>query len=364
MSLRVLIAPDKFKGTLTAEQAGGAIAAGWWAARPQDEIEVLPMTDGGDGFGAVIGGLLGAEERTADVVDAAGRPRAARWWWHADSLTALIEAAEANGLAHVQSLHRHPFELDTRGVGLLVRAVLDAGACRILAGVGGSATIDAAGSAIERWIQANRCDHWTPGPPPPEGVEITVAVDVENPLLGINGCTHVYGPQKGLVSQQAPIAEAALERLAALAMEVTGRNVAEEQGAGAAGGLGFGFRVFLGATASSGFEIFANLAQLDERIAKADLILTGEGMIDRQSLMGKGTGRLAKRCKALGKRCVGFAGAADGAALAPVGDRPFFGVWALSPGMTSPAEARQNAAAWLERLAQKVATEHDWTRQI
>jgi glycerate kinase len=374
MSLRVLVAPDKFKGTLTALQAANAMVNGWWSARPADEMEILPISDGGDGFGEIIANLMGAGVETCVTVDAANRPLQADWWWDPESQTAIIESAKVVGLAMLPTGRYHPFDLDTRGLAPVLQAAIAAGARSILIGIGGSATNDAGfGLAtslgwqflderqrpIDRWPKLNTLTEWLPPAVVLPDVEITVAVDVENPLLGVNGCSRVYGPQKGLQSQQAPIAEAALEKLAAQARSQLGVDLAAEPGSGAAGGLGFGLMAFTGARLKSGFEIFARLAQLDERIAAADLILTGEGMIDRQSLMGKGTGRLAQRCRDLGKRCIGFGGMVDGAAKARTPDRLFYSAHDLAPGLTSPTEAKKDAALWLQRLAAKVASEYD-----
>jgi glycerate kinase len=212
---------------------------------------------------------------------------------------------------------------------------------------------------MESWTQLNRLEKWTPAAIVPEGVDVVVAVDVANPLLGPQGCTRVYGPQKGLRMEQAPLAEACLEKLAQRAKQEYGFDLAEEPGTGAAGGLGFGFRAFMGARLEPGFEIFAEHARLRDKIAKADLILTGEGMIDRSTLMGKGTGRLAQFCAKIGRPCVGLAGSVDVAT--PIGaDRQFYALYGMSPTLTSPAEAKANAALWLERLAAKVARDRDW----
>lgn len=376
MSLRVLVVPDKFKGTLTAQQAAGAIVNGWWGARPQDEMEMLPMSDGGDGFGEIIANLVGATECVTATVDAANRPVGARWWWHAEMKLAVIESAQSVGLAMLPPNRFHPFELDTRGIGPLIQSAAAVGAQTILIGIGGSATNDGGfgvaralgwrffddrDQPIEKWVKLNKLTRWLPPIDPILGVDFVVAVDVENTLLGLNGCTRIYGPQKGILMTQFSIAEAALERLAAKAIEQHGYDVAADPGAGAAGGLGFGLRTFLGAQLTPGFDIFARYSRIDEKLAKADLILTGEGMIDRQTLMGKGTGCLAQRCHAMGKRCVGFAGMIDGAAKTQMADRLFHSVHAICPTMTSPSEAKREAAMWLERLAHKVATDYDWS---
>ncbi|MBN9692407.1 MAG: glycerate kinase [Verrucomicrobia bacterium] len=376
MSLRVLVAPDKFKGTLTAPQAAGAIVNGWWGSRPQDEMEMLPISDGGDGFGEIMANLLGATECVTATVDAANRPVGARWWWQAELKLAIIEAAQVVGLAMLPPNRYHPFELDTRGLGAVIQAAVAAGAQTVYLGIGGSATNDGGfGMAralgwrffddrdllIEKWVKLNKLTRWLPPLDPILGVDFLVAVDVENPMLGLNGCTRIYGPQKGILPAQFPIAEAPLERLALRAAEHLGYEVAADPGCGAAGGLGFGLRVFLGARMEPGFEIFARHSQIDAKIEKADVILTGEGMIDKQTLMGKGTGRLAQRCHAMGKRCVGFGGMVEGVAKTHMADRLFHSVHDISPSLTNPTEAKRNAALWLERLANKVAGDYDWS---
>lgn len=376
MSLRVLVAPDKFKGTLTAQEAAGAIVNGWWGARPQDEMEMLPISDGGDGFGQVMASLMGAQEYVCATVDAAHRPIGARWWWLAEQRLAIIEAAQIIGLAMLPPKKYHPFELDTQGLGPVIQAAVQAGAQTVLLGIGGSATNDGGfglaqslgwrffddrDQLIDKWVRLNKLTRWLPPLDPILGVDFIVAVDVENPLLGLNGCSRIFGPQKGLLPAQFPIAEAPLERLALRASERLGFDVASSPGCGAAGGLGFGLHVFLEARMEPGFEIFAQHSRIDEKIAKADIIITGEGMIDQQTLMGKGTGRLAQRCQAMSKRCVGLAGMVEGAAKTQTADRLFYAVHDISPGLTNPTEAKKNAALWLERLSHKVANDYDWS---
>ncbi|MEY2410031.1 MAG: glycerate 2-kinase, partial [Verrucomicrobiota bacterium] len=204
MPLRVLVVPDKFKGTLSAAEATDAIARGWRAARPDDTLELLPMSDGGDGFGEVIGRLLNAEAQSVKTVDAANRPLEALWWWHDASRTAVIESARIIGLTMLPHGRFHPFELDTRGLGPVLQAAAERGAQRCLIGVGGSATNDA-GFGVARalgWQFFNAHEEplsrWSELYSlavirPPERVqwfdELIVAVDVQNPLLGPMGCS-------------------------------------------------------------------------------------------------------------------------------------------------------------------------------
>lgn len=362
MALRVLIVPDKFKGTLTAQKAAAAIARGWSSVRAADTVELLPMSDGGDGFGIVLGALLKAETRVTKTVDAAHRPISAEWWWEPKSATAIIEAARANGLAQLPHGKFHPFELDTFGLGAVMQDAASAGAKRCVMGIGGSATNDggfgvaralgweffnAKSAALDRWtdlhsltqIKIPQREKWFE--------DFFVAVDVNNPMLGATGCTRVYGPQKGLKETDFEFSERCLGTLAGLAEQELHLKTAATPGAGAAGGLGFGLATFFGAKLEPGFALFAQLADLHVRLAAADLIITGEGAIDEQTLMGKGVGELAMLCRQLGKPCIGLAGVVTDE---PKARKLFYDVRAMV-SMTSADDARANAARWLEEIA-------------
>ena len=308
MALKVLIIPDKFKGTLTAPAAAEAIARGWRKARPGDLLSLLPMSDGGDGFGEVTSALLKARIQRVRTVDAAHRPCVAKWWWEPKTRTAIIESAGVIGLAMLPPKRFHPFQLDTLGLGAVVQAAAKRGARRCLMGIGGSATNDG-GFGLARalgWEFLDRkgvlIEHWT-GLGQLERIRVpqrrrwfnsvVVATDVRNRLLGQRGATRVYGPQKGLRAQDLALAERCLGRLARVLKQQFGRDVAREPGTGAAGGLGFGLVAFLGAELQPGFELFARQAALDRHLRAADLVVTAEGAIDRSTLMGKGVGQIA-----------------------------------------------------------------------
>jgi glycerate kinase len=366
MSLRVLIVPDKFKGTLTAQQAAEAIACGWSSTRPSDIVELLPMSDGGDGFGIVLGALLQAETRVTKTVDAAHRPIAAEWWWEPKSATAVIEAARVNGLAQLPRGKFHPFELDTFGLGEVIKDAVNTGAKRCVMGIGGSATNDGGfgvaralgweffntkSAALDRWtdlhslsqIKIPQRERWFE--------EFSVAVDVNNPLLGTTGCARVYGPQKGLKETDFEFAERCLGTLAGIAQQELHLTTATTPGAGAAGGLGFGLATFLGAKLEPGFALFAQLANLHSHLATADLVVTGEGAIDEQTLMGKGVGELALLCRQAGKPCVGLAGVVTDEQKART---LFMNVHSMVK-VTTSEEAHANAAKWLEEIARRAA---------
>ncbi len=370
MPLKLLAIPDKFKGTLTATAVAVAIARGWRRARPEDTLELLPMSDGGDGFGEALSSLLGAKPQSVRTVDAAHRPCTAAWWWEARTRTAVIESARVIGLAQLPPGMFHPFELDTFGLGAVVHAALAEGARRLMIGVGGSATndggfglarslgwefFDHSGKSIERWIELQGLEQIRPPKRHGRG-QVIVAVDVQNQLLGARGATRIYGPQKGLRPRDFAVAEGCLRRLASVVRERSGRDMARLPGAGAAGGRGFGLMAFLRARAESGFDLFARHAQLLRRLRKADLVVTGEGALDRSTLMGKGVGQVGRACRRLGIPCIGLAGSVVRSAEAK---RLFAQLHALID-LTTEADAKARPVFWLERLAERVA--RGWNR--
>lgn len=315
---RILLVPDKFKGSLTAAEAAAAIAEGWRQVRPQDVIETQLLADGGDGFGPVFAGLLGAAPQIVNTVDCTGQACEARWWLSSDGSTAIIEAAEVNGLARLPAGQGHPFQRDTYGLGALLQAAAAAGVRRCLVGIGGSATndggfglaralgwrfVDATGRQIKSWALLDQLSAIQAPAAALAIAELVVAVDVSNPLLGPQGATAVYGPQKGLAVGDLPQAERCLRRLAVVCDRALGQPLSELPGAGAAGGLGYGLRVFCGGRFQSGGALFMQLAKLPERMASADLVITAEGALDEQSLMGKGVGLLAAEAARLNKPC-------------------------------------------------------------
>ena len=364
--MRILIAPDKFKGSLTARDAAQAIATGWQRARPGDELRQLPITDGGDGFGEVVGGLLGAQDVPVSALDAAHRLWETTWAWAEATRTAIVESARSIGLARLPAGRFHPFELDTRGLGMVLRAAAEQGAQRCLVGVGGSATndggfglarslgwrfMDRDGHAVERWTGLHRLECILRPLQPVAFAEVVVAVDVRNPLLGPEGCTRIYGPQKGLVPDDFDLAERCLGRLAEVAQREGFGVPPETPGAGAAGGLGFGLAAFAGARLEPGFQLFAELAELPTHVQAADLVITGEGALDASTFMGKGVGELAALCRRKGVECSAIGGSVDRAA---VGDW-FKQTLALAPDLTNVAAAKAEAAHWLAEAAEQLA---------
>ena len=368
MTRRILIVPDKFKGSLSALEAAGAIARGWAAACPDDTLALLPMSDGGDGFGPVMAGRLGLEEQLVEVVDAAGKARPAAWWFDSESGQAVVETAQSNGLALLPQGGFIHSTWTRAGVGQLLLAAGQAGAAHCLTGIGGSATNDG-GFGMARalgWVfrdeSGNAIEQWTgldglaaiESPASRAWPSVTVASDVQNPLLGVDGATRVYGPQKGMRPEDFAKADACFGRLAKVAAETLGSDFSVTPGAGAAGGLGFGLMAFAGATIESGFEVFAKATDLETKIGEADFVVTAEGAIDEQTLMGKGTGQVAALCRRLGKPCIGLSGqlALGKVEVDPV-NRMYWRLAAIVPELATEQEAMASAATQLERLAKR-----------
>jgi glycerate kinase len=314
--MKVLIACDKFKGSLSATEAAEAIARGLGRGF---EIEQCPIADGGEGFVDAMQIAMGGEERKCSSVDALGREISARYALCGD--TAVIEMAHASGLWRIAEDERDIMRASTIGTGLLIRDALTQGVSKILLGLGGSATNDGgAGMASElgwRFLSENGAPLEVPHPealshlgsidgssamPLPE---IEVACDVENPLLGPRGATAIYGPQKGAGPEELIQLESILTRLRDLAGQP---DHSEVPGAGAAGGLGWGLLKFANATLRPGFDIVADSVNLRQRIAAADIVITGEGSLDAQSLEGKGPIGVARLAREQGKRTVAVAG--------------------------------------------------------
>lgn len=323
--VKIVIAPDSFKESLSAPDAAAAIARGVRAACPGAEIVAIPMADGGEGTVAAVLAATGGQWRTARVTDALGEPIDASWGWLADG-TAVIEMAAAAGLEQVPPERRDPLRATSRGVGELVLAALDAGARRIILGLGGSATNDAGAgmlSALGLRILDAHGDEVAPGGAALRNaarvdttgldrrlaaVRVDVASDVDNPLCGPHGASAVFGPQKGASASQVAQLDAALAHFADICARALGRDERDRAGAGAAGGLGFAAHAFLNAAFRPGVEVVAELGGLAHAVLGADLVFTGEGRMDQQTLHGKTPAGVARIAHAVGVPVVALAG--------------------------------------------------------
>ena len=293
--MRVVFAPDKFAGTLSAVEAAAAMANGWARRSPGDELVQVPMSDGGPGFVDVLHTALGGELHAVTVTGPLGESTPATVLSVGD--TAYVESAQAVGLHLTEPEERDPERAHTRGLGELLDQALATGVGRIVIGLGGSATNDAGAgmlSALGATAEGGSLDAGPAGLAEVTGVELTtvrerfagvelvMASDVDNPLLGIAGATKIYGPQKGLPEERLVVVDAWLQRFA----EVTDRKLAARKGAGAAGGLGFAL-MLLGATRTPGVTLVSDAVGLSEHLAAADLVVTGEGAFDFSSRSGK-----------------------------------------------------------------------------
>jgi len=319
--VRVVIAPDKFAGTLSAAEAAAAIRAGWRRRAPADELVLAPMSDGGPGFLDVLQAVRGGELLGLTVTGPLGEPVPAALLL--DHGTAYIESAQACGLHLVDESRRDPEGATTAGVGELVAAAVDAGARRVVVGLGGSATVDG-GAGLLYALGARGDADLGHGPrglatlttidlsvarQRVSGVELVAATDVDNALLGMFGAAKVYGPQKGLPEERIPAVDAALERLvlATVGSALPQRKLADRPGAGAAGGLGFAL-LALGARRHSGIDLVAEAVGLAEAARASDLVVTGEGAFDVSSRAGKVVAGVATVAGRALRPCIVLAG--------------------------------------------------------
>ena len=303
MRMRVLIAMDKYKGCLSAVQAGEAVKRGLKKALPGVATMLCPIADGGEGFTDTLVAALKAEWMEVPVQDAIGRPVMARYGLTKDGV-AVMEMSAASGLAMVSDQPLQPEIASTFGTGQMMRDAIGRGAKKIIIGIGGSATNDGGRGMAEAlgfvFTQTGiAC-------PAPISCEVLVACDVDNPLLGERGATRVYGAQKGV--QDFDFFETRMRTFADLVTSALGVDHRNEPGAGAAGGLGFGLMSFCQARLISGFDLVADITQLEARMAEADLVITGEGKVDGQTLHGKGPAGVAEMARRHGKPVIAVAG--------------------------------------------------------
>lgn len=313
--MKVVIAPDSFKESMTAFQVAQAIEKGIRNVMENAQIIKMPLADGGEGTFDVLTYHLQAKTMTKEVTGPLGKKLHANYGLTEDG-TAIIEIASAAGLHHLQREERNPIYTTTYGVGELIIDALDHGANHFIIGLGGSATNDGGIGMLQalgvKMIDQNGHDVAFGGKGLAQIEQIipstmderlnkctfTIASDVSNPLLGEHGATKVYGPQKGATEAMLKKLEAAMERYAQLLERDVKKSIAQQQGAGAAGGLGAAFLAFLNAEMKSGIDLIMDIANIEEAIQSADLVITGEGKIDDQTMFGKvpiGVAKIAKK---------------------------------------------------------------------
>ncbi|GAA0525201.1 glycerate kinase [Saccharopolyspora subtropica] len=368
----VLIAPDKFKGSLTAAEVAEAVAAGLRRVRADVEVRLAPVADGGDGTvrAAVASGYAAVPVRVTGPV---GEPVDTEIALHGE--TAVVELASASGLALLDPDALAPLSASSVGTGEAIRAALDAGARTVVLGVGGSASTDG-GAGMLTALGARVLDA-AGNPLPPGGgplaevaevdlsgldprlaeTDVILASDVDNPLLGPNGAAHVYGPQKGATPDQVRFLDEALARFARAVLAAGGRDVADQPGAGAAGGVGYGALAVLGARMRPGVDVILELIGFDRLLAGAGLVVIGEGSIDEQTLHGKGPAGVAARAAAEGVPVVAVAGRCQ---LAPerLREAGIEGVYALADVEPDAQRCIREAATLLADVAEQLAKNH------
>ncbi|AWL43047.1 MULTISPECIES: glycerate kinase [Streptomyces] len=362
---RVLVAADKFKGSLTAVEVAERVTAGLRRVVPGVRVETLPVADGGDGTVAAAV-AAGFERREARVTGPLGTPVTAAY--AVRSTTAVVEMAEASGLQHLPAGEFAPLTATTYGSGELLRAALDAGARTIVFGVGGSATTDGgAGMLTALGARLLDADGKPVGPggaalaelaeadlsgldPRFADVDLVLASDVDNPLTGPKGAPEVYGRQKGATEDDIAVLDAALAHYASL----LGPERARLPGAGAAGGIGYGALVALGARFRPGIEVMLDVLGFAPALARATLVVTGEGSLDEQTLHGKAPAGVAAAARAAGVEAVAVCGrlALPAEALRGAGIRRAYALTELEP---DPAVCMAQAGPLLERAAESIA---------
>jgi glycerate 2-kinase len=320
--MRILIAPDKFKESLTAKEVASAIRDGFHSVFPEADFDLVPIADGGEGTAEIFLEALGGRWVEVAAHDAHGRPITASYAWIPGRELAVIDMSSASGLWRIVDAERNPCRASTFGTGELMADAIGRGAKDLVVGLGGSATNDAGvGMAVALgWKFLDDQDQLV-APRPADFVRIRRIVpgaarlpciviglcDVKNPLLGELGATRVFGPQKGATPEMLTILEGSLCHIAELCREL-GNDYSESPGAGAAGGLGFGLLTFCQASLEPGFQAVARLTDLESKTAHADLVITGEGRLDAQSLHGKAPFEIARLAERHGKPVIGFAG--------------------------------------------------------
>lgn len=374
--MKIVVAPDKFKGSLTAKKAGEAMRAGLLRVWPDASVEVVPVADGGDGTMDAMLDAVGGRRIERAVRGPDGKSVQASFALVDGGSTAVVELAAASGLALMAAGTNDPLTASTYGTGELIAAAIEAGARRVVFAIGGSATNDAGSGALTalgaRFLDDDR------GELPPggaalsrlrhiddlalkekvHGVTIDIASDVDNPLVGPNGASAVYGPQKGASPEDVRTLDAALTVFADIVQARTGADVRDVPGAGAAGGVGGGFLALAGARLVPGARLVLDVIKFEERLTGASLVVTGEGRLDRQTLAGKAPYAVAQAAKRRNIPAVAVAGAIDlrGDDLERLGIASAEAIMSGSiPVEEAMARAYDLTADAAERLARRIA---------
>jgi glycerate kinase len=371
--MKIVIAPDSFKGSLSPVQAATAVKRGLVNVWPDAEYVLFPVSDGGEGFAEALVYLEGGELVTGEVHDPLGRRITASWGLLRDGATAVVELASACGLSLLQPRDLNPGRASTFGFGEQIREALDRGARRLVLGLGGSATNDAGAGMLEalgmRLLKADG----SPVEPGAQGLlelaaldasalhprlreaDISVACAVRNPLTGPEGTSQIFGPRKGATNLQIPVLDEALNRFHAVAGKLAGREVADREGAGAAGGVGTALMLFTGAVFEKGVQVVLGRGGFRERAAGADLIITGEGKTDIETLWwGKAPLGVSDAGRELGIPTVAIAACLENG-YQRLYDNGMAAVMSMLPHPMNYPQSLRSAAPLLEDAAWRLA---------
>lgn len=365
--MKIVIAPDSFKGSISAEAACAAIASGVRQAWPYAELISVPLSDGGEGTASTLAAATGGRMMTAPVQDPLGRPMQAQYALLGNGRTAVVEMAAASGLTLLSPAERNPLVTSTFGTGQLIKVALDQGVEELIVAIGGSATNDGGSGALQA-LGAKLLDSEGRELPPGGAallslqkldlsgidqrlhrIRLRVACDVDNPLTGIQGASRVFGPQKGATASEVELLDLCLAHWGAIIGSTIGRDLGMVPGAGAAGGLGVAM-LLLDGELQRGIEIVLDTLQIEQYLRGTDLIVTGEGRIDGQTARGKTIWGIAQRARRLSIPVVALVGSeGDGCdglysegvdAILPIGSGPL----SLEESMASAAQLLHQAA--------------------
>lgn len=372
--MKLLVAFDSFKGSLTSLEAAEAFGEGWLSTVPSAEITKIAIADGGEGTLSALIETMGGEWCEAEASDPIGRPIVVRYGVAGGR--AIIESATASGLTLLKAKERNPLNTTTYGLGEVIRSALDSGHRNFIITLGGSATNDGGvgmlqalgyrfydsygnelrgGGKILDKIAKIDCQgaHRALGES-----RFTIASDVDNPLLGDQGATRIYSPQKGADSAMVELLEQGMTNYAEQAQKTLNKDFSNAKGAGAAGGLGYALLAFMGATMRSGIDIVIEATGLRERAKACDIIITGEGRLDRQTTMGKAPGGILRIAQELGKPVIAVGGTI--AHCKELDNSAFEALYAITPEGMSLDEAMQSEVAKenLRSCAQRIAKDY------
>ena len=358
--MKIIVAPDKFKGSLSSFEVCKAISRGIKRNNKNNVVSECPMADGGDGFASVMKNYLKTATIDCDTLDPLGRKIRASYQWNELQKAAVIEMASASGLVLLNKKERNALYTSSLGTGLLIRHAIDKGAKKIILGLGGSATNDGGTGILSALGFQFSNEQGDPLPAsgenlqririiiPPSFIPVInfeLACDVNNTLYGTHGAAYIYAPQKGADEKQVVILDHGLQNLSRVIIQQTGKDISNIPGTGAAGGIAAGLLPFFEVEMKNGIELIIAASKIEEFLADADLLITGEGKIDNQTSAGKVVGHVAFLAKKRGLDCIAFCGSVELNVFETLGVKK---IVALVDELSTEEQAMKNAASLLE----------------